>query len=262
MRVCAYACESTFTCRSGLSAHLCLCDKIFILIFAHMWFIFVSRAYLLLCREVIIWLCLSMCTSARVCASPENLIIEDVCMLVRVSAQAHSGIWLFFFVARNISVCAQIRGKKRVYLCDLWDAFYLHVVEAKCMCTLPCAFLCVYPYSTAAALSPRLWCVTDTVMCHGATDAVHIWWETQPTMCGLIQRGMIQAITHTQRHPLAQTTRKLTLPPNTHTNSPPPYRHTLTYSPLTPKTVHRGIHTQKRVTHLSGTHIRHEDING
>lgn len=61
-----------------------------------------------------------MCTSARVCASPENLIIEDVCMLVHVSAQAHSGIWVgFFFVARNISVCAQIRGKKRVYLCDL-----------------------------------------------------------------------------------------------------------------------------------------------
>lgn len=60
-----------------------------------------------------------MCTSARVCASPENLIIEDVCMLVRVSAQAHSGIWGVFFVARNISVCAQIRGKKRVYLCDL-----------------------------------------------------------------------------------------------------------------------------------------------
>lgn len=59
-----------------------------------------------------------MCTSARVCASPENLIIEDVCMLVRVSAQVHSGIW-GFFVARNISVCAQIRGKKRVYLCDL-----------------------------------------------------------------------------------------------------------------------------------------------
>lgn len=52
------------------------------------------------------------------CASSENLIIEDVCMLVRVSAQAHSGIW-GFFVARNISVCAQIRGKKRVYLCDL-----------------------------------------------------------------------------------------------------------------------------------------------
>lgn len=141
-------------------------------------------------------------------------------MPVRVCAQAHSGVW-GFFVVRNISVCAQIRGKKRVYLCDLWDAFYLHVVEAKCMCTLPCAFLCVYPYSTAAALSPGLWCVTDTVMCHGAADAVHIWWETQPTMCGLIRRGMIQAITHTQRHPLVQTTRKLTLPPNTHTHKQP-----------------------------------------
>lgn len=52
------------------------------------------------------------------CVSPENLIIEDVCMPVRVCAQAHSGVWVFF-VVRNISVCAQIRGKKRVYLCDL-----------------------------------------------------------------------------------------------------------------------------------------------
>lgn len=57
-----------------------------------------------------------MCTSARVCASPENLIIEDVCMLVRVSAQAHSGIWGFFlwlgiylfvhkYVGRSVCIC-------------------------------------------------------------------------------------------------------------------------------------------------------------
>lgn len=57
-----------------------------------------------------------MCTSARVCASPENLIIEDVCMLVHVSAQAHSGIWGFFlwlgiylfvhkYVGRSVCIC-------------------------------------------------------------------------------------------------------------------------------------------------------------
>lgn len=41
------------------------------------------------------------------------------CLHASACLRSSTQWYLFFFVARNISVCAQIRGKKRVYLCDL-----------------------------------------------------------------------------------------------------------------------------------------------
>lgn len=167
----------------------------------------------MLCREVIIWLCIKnahvtwcvrKCESQgayRWCFGGSVCMQVCLCSLVFVLqggiylvVHKHVG-WSICVIYEMVSNCMRLGPRA----CVSWA--WIHIV------------LQLHKAYTA------LWCVTDRVMCLGAADAVHIWWEIQPTVCSLIWHGMIQSITRTQRHPLAHTASMLTPPPLRHPES-------------------------------------------
>ena len=160
-----------------------------------------SQGVYYLCVCVCVWMCLH----ATVCFSPK---CSCICL--------QGGIYLFVHKRVGWSICV-------IYVMFF---FYLHVVEAVCTCVLVCAHVCVHILQQLHREYTVLRCVTDRAMCLGAADAVHIWWGIQPAVCSLIWHGMIQAITHTQRHRLTHTA-SMPRPPS-RTQESPHYTHTHT----------------------------------
>ena len=137
--------------------------------------------------------CLCGCVWMQVCARLCSIAVVFV---------FQGGIYLFVHKCVEWSICVIY---EMVFIC-MW----LRLRACVCVCVL--AYVCIHILAQLHREYTVLWCVTDRVMCLSAADAVHIWWETQPTVCGLIWHGMIQAITHTQRHPLAHSASMVTRP--------------------------------------------------